>query len=314
MTSTGYTCGAILFIIFTMVGFIGNSITTVALLRDRNIRQHSTTAFILSLCISDLIFASFCLPVTAAAFLNSELMHHDPICKLYGSTTYINFAITTFSITAIAVNRSWRLSIHCLTITMVFCRYILIVHNSLYKSMYQKSVVFCQLLVIWILPPALMSIPLTDNWGTISRYKRLCRIMEKDGESIEDLLFVIGIIAPCFIITVLYSCIYYTVRQQLRTVALQTSCPSNSQAVESHLTRMTLLIFVSFVLGCLPLVIEHFWFGGNEVGTTFCSILTIINPFIYATTNRKYRAAYAKLFSDMKFWSLSLFTRETDIK
>ncbi|KAG4069967.1 hypothetical protein HA402_015191 [Bradysia odoriphaga] len=135
------------------------------------------------------------------------------------------------------------------------------------------------------------------------------------SESIEDLLFVVGIIAPCFIITVvLYSCIYYTVRQQLRKVALQTSSGSKSQAVENHLTTMTLLIFVSFVLGCLPLVIEHFWFDGNEVGTTFCSILTIINPFIYAATNRKYRAAYAKLFSDMKFWSLSQFTREIDIK
>lgn len=65
----------------------------------------------------------------------------------------------------------------------------------------------------------------------------------------------------------------------------------------------------------MPLVIEHFWFDGNEVGTTFCSILTIINPFIYAATNRKYRAAYGKLFSDIKSWSFyGRFIGETGVK
>lgn len=49
---------------------VGNAITAIALLRDSKIRQHSTTAFILSLCISDWMFCSVCMPTTAAAFLN----------------------------------------------------------------------------------------------------------------------------------------------------------------------------------------------------------------------------------------------------
>lgn len=153
-----------------------------------------------------------------------------------------------------------------------------------------------------------MVIPLIDLWGTISQYKGLCKVMEKDGKSMEDFLFVAGIMIPCIIIGVLYACIYYNVRKQLKKISAQISNSSAHQR-ERHLTLMTLLIFISFLLCCLPSVIEHFWFlessslWPNVIGASFCGVLSTINPFIYAATNRKYRTAYFKLFSDMKFWN-----------
>lgn len=50
---------------------VGNLITLTALLRDRLIRQHVTTVFILSLCISDLIYSVTCFPVSVAAYLDN---------------------------------------------------------------------------------------------------------------------------------------------------------------------------------------------------------------------------------------------------
>lgn len=89
-------------------------------------------------------------------------------------------------------------------------------------------------------------------------------------------------------------------------------CNSSSisgQERERHLTMMTLLIYVSFVVCCSPAVIEHIWFYTSEslwpnlIVRTFGGALAVINPFIYAATNRKYRAAYCRLFYDLKVWT-----------
>ncbi|XP_046801530.1 protein trapped in endoderm-1 isoform X2 [Lucilia cuprina] len=64
--------------LFIVVGIFGNLITMFALMRSPKIRCHATTAFVLSLCISDLLFCSFSLPLTAVRFFKEFLMfdHH----------------------------------------------------------------------------------------------------------------------------------------------------------------------------------------------------------------------------------------------
>ncbi|KAJ6635384.1 Protein trapped in endoderm-1 [Pseudolycoriella hygida] len=285
MTSTEYAYGATVGIVYTIVGFSGNFLTLIALLRDRVLRQHVTTVFIMSLCISDLIYSSTCFPASAAAYLNNELMSNIVVCKLYASSLRINLGNTTFSIAGIAINR-----------------FILVVHPHLYKSFYQKSMIIGQLLIIWLLPVALLIPPLTDQLGTIEKLNIFCVVAEKDGKSIENVLFVVGLISPCLIITVSYGCIFYKVRQQCRKMS---QCNS-SQEKERHLTMMTLLIYVSFVVCCLPMLIEHIWFYESEslwpnlIVRTFGGALAVINPFIYAATNHKYRATYCDLFNGLK--------------
>lgn len=50
--------------------FPGNLITIIALLQHQKLRGHATTAFVLSLCISDLLFCSFSMPLTAVRYIN----------------------------------------------------------------------------------------------------------------------------------------------------------------------------------------------------------------------------------------------------
>lgn len=49
---------------------LGNLITILALLRCSKLRSHATTAFVLSLCISDLLFCTISLPLTAVRYIN----------------------------------------------------------------------------------------------------------------------------------------------------------------------------------------------------------------------------------------------------
>lgn len=56
--------------VFSAVGVLGNLVTIVALALNPKLRSHATTAFVLSLCISDLLFCSVSLPLTAVRYIN----------------------------------------------------------------------------------------------------------------------------------------------------------------------------------------------------------------------------------------------------
>lgn len=55
-------------ILYVTINITGNLITLLALLKSPTIREHATTAFVISLSISDLLFCSFSLPLTAVRF------------------------------------------------------------------------------------------------------------------------------------------------------------------------------------------------------------------------------------------------------
>lgn len=47
---------------------LGNLTTIIALLLNPKLRSHATTAFVLSLCVSDLLFCTISMPLTAIRF------------------------------------------------------------------------------------------------------------------------------------------------------------------------------------------------------------------------------------------------------
>lgn len=57
-----------------IINIAGNLITLLALLKSPTIREHATTAFVISLSISDLLFCSFSLPLTAVRFFQEVRM------------------------------------------------------------------------------------------------------------------------------------------------------------------------------------------------------------------------------------------------
>ena len=50
----------------------GNLLTVVALLRCAKLRVHATTAFVISLAVSDLLFSAINLPLTASRYIHEE--------------------------------------------------------------------------------------------------------------------------------------------------------------------------------------------------------------------------------------------------
>lgn len=78
---------------------------------------------------------------------------------------------------------------------------------------------------------------------------------------------------------------------------------SNRERDDSRLTRLMLLIFVCFLFCFLPLMLVNVFDDKTKfpVLNVLASVLawasSVINPFIYAASNRQYRTAYSKLFN-----------------
>ncbi|XP_021189408.3 protein trapped in endoderm-1 isoform X2 [Helicoverpa armigera] len=288
--------------IFSVVGVVGNLVTTVALLMHPKLRGHVTTMFVLSLCVSDLLFCSINLPLTANRYIKQHWGLGPSLCQMFAFVFYGNEAVSLLSMVAITINR-----------------YTLIAYYDMYSQIYTTTKIWVQLLLIWLVSFGLMVPPLLGVWGQLGLDASTfsCTILPKDGKSPKKYLFVFGFALPCVVIIVSYSCIYWRVRQSKRKLEGRSKLSGQTakeKEEDSRLTTLMLTIFLCFLACFLPLMIMNVADDGitypwlHIIASILAWASSVINPLIYAATNRQYRAAYANL---LKFCKNSTVGRRT---
>lgn len=282
--------------IFCIVGVVGNFVTILALIKCPKLRGHATTAFILSLCVSDLIFCTLNLPLTAARFVYEAWIFGDILCKLFPVFFYGNVAVSVLNMVAITLNR-----------------YVLISYHQYYSRFYSKSSIWIQLISIWSVAFLLMLPPLVGVWGKLGLHPPTfsCTILDKDGKSPKKFVFLLGFFLPCIVIIIAYSCIYYSVRKSRKKISAHQPITGRRNTRrdkdDSRLTKLMAIIFGCFLLCFLPLMLVNV-FDGNDIkypilhvmSSIFAWASSVVNPFIYAASNKQYRSAYTKLFKKVK--------------
>lgn len=157
-----------------------------------------------------------------------------------------------------------------------------------------------------------------------------CTILRDDnGNSIKQYLFAFGFLMPCVVIITCYLLIYWIVTKQRRKLDKHntvTRTSSGSYRIrdkeDSRLTFMMLIIFICFLVCYFPSMVVNVTMEDNKYPWIhiLSSILTwassVLNPFLYAASNRTYRIAYHKLLSPLKCWGepLSPISSKTSSK
>ncbi|XP_044765482.1 protein trapped in endoderm-1-like isoform X1 [Coccinella septempunctata] len=270
-----------------------NSVTILALCRCPKLRSHATTAFVLSLCISDLLFCSVNLPLTTVRYINEEWTLGDALCKLFPVLFYGNVAVSLLNMVAITLSR-----------------YILIAYSKYYEQLYSKTAIWVQIIAVWGIAILIMLPPSLEIWGRLGLNPSTfsCTILEKDGSSPKKVLFLIGFVLPCVVIIISYSCIYWKVRMSRLNLLKHQSVNKKDRMTQkrekddNRLTKLMLIIFVCFLCCFLPLMMMNVF--DDDVAYPSLHVLasilawasSVVNPFIYAASNRQYRSAYSKLF------------------
>ncbi|GFS93320.1 protein trapped in endoderm-1 [Trichonephila clavipes] len=293
-------------IFFIIFGVFGNLVTILALSKCIKLRN-ATTAFVISLCTADLLFCMINLPPTASRYIHHNWVLGDTLCRLFPFFFYGNVAASLLSMTAITINR-----------------YVLINHYKYYDKIYQRKYIALMIAFCWIFSFSLLTPTLAGAWGEFGYHSPSfsCTILRKDGKSPKKFLFVLGFLLPCLIIVISYSCIFYRVHKSRKNVEAHSPTPAKTpggvsspaplmrqvsqRQDEIRLTRMMLIIFCSFLLCFLPLMIVNVLEEKIRMPTVhvMASVLawmsSCINPIIYAAMNRQYRQAYVRLFCGTK--------------
>ncbi|XP_059099520.1 protein trapped in endoderm-1-like isoform X2 [Tigriopus californicus] len=295
--------------IFTVVGIAGNLLTVVALLRCPKLRSHATTLFVISLAISDLLFAAVNLPLTASRYVQEEWVLGATVCRLFPFFFYGNVAASLMNMVAITINR-----------------YVLISCHANYSRIYSRFNIFLMIVFVWGFSFGIMIPPLVEIWGTMGLNEKTfsCTILKKDGTSPKKFLMLFGFMMPCIVITCCYSAIFCKVRQsrknvqqhlnggtgpssnntQIRNQYHTNSVQSAQRREDIRLTKMMLTIFLCFVVCFLPLMLVNVVDEGIRYpflhipASVLAWASAVINPFIYAFKNRQYQQAFAKLFQN----------------
>lgn len=164
------------------------------------------------------------------------------------------------------------------------------------------------LIGIWTLSFLMLLPPLLGIWGTLGLDSATfsCTILKKNGSSPKKFLFILGFIVPCVVISVSYLCIYWRVRRSRKNLEAHAAESGRrgggfQRREDSRVTRLMLTIFLCFLLCFMPLMLVNVIDDKMKVPVLHivASVLAwasaVINPFIYAGTNKLYREAYKQI-------------------
>ncbi|BFG02367.1 G-protein coupled receptor moody [Drosophila madeirensis] len=210
------TFAAVMTFLIMIVGICGNLLTVVALLKCPKVRNVAA-AFIISLCIADLLFCALVLPFQGLRFVQGTWRHGEVLCRLIPFIQYGNIGVSLLCIAMITINR-----------------YVMITHHSLYNRIYKRHWIAIMIAACWLFSYGMQLPTLLGAWGRFGYDARLqtCSIMsDRHGHSSKTTLFITAFVIPCLVIIACYAKIFWVVHkseQRLKRHATkQNSIPNN---------------------------------------------------------------------------------------
>ncbi|XP_023035354.1 G-protein coupled receptor moody [Drosophila willistoni] len=214
------TFAAVMTFLIMIVGICGNFLTVVALLKCPKVRNVAA-AFIISLCIADLLFCALVLPFQGLRFVQGTWRHGAVLCRIIPFIQYGNIGVSLLCIAMITINR-----------------YVMITHHGYYARIYKRHWIAIMIAACWLFSYGMQLPTLLGIWGRFGYDTRLktCSIMsDSHGHSSKTTLFITAFVIPCMVIIACYAKIFWVVHkseQRLKSHAnKQNSIPNNLRPV-----------------------------------------------------------------------------------
>lgn len=306
--------GFVFLIIFAVFGVFANAISMLALTRSSKL-QNATTALLVNLCFSDLLFSGTNTPFAVTVFWYGDWVYPHHICVAYGVSRFFNVGASVFTVIAIAINRL-----------------VIITKPTGYKQIFTPGNNLLVITSTWMITFILLIWPTAAVWGRFAWDAEIgtCSVVPYKGRSSKAFLFMVAYFLPTVFFIICYSRIYWVVRKAHRNLRQYSGGKRTSAAFianlkrrigepdlsdqhvqkqtrrtekEMRLLRMILVIFVTFTTCYLPLlVLKAFRLLDNYPGVQVVAYLTFylsgcVNPVIYICMSKEYRKAYWELLS-----------------
>ncbi|KAH9633600.1 hypothetical protein HF086_014568 [Spodoptera exigua] len=205
LTFASLCCG-----LFMVMGILGNLTTIIALARCRKVRN-ATAIFIINLHISDVIFGSLVLPMTAITFWKKQWTHGWIMCGVYAYWKFTLNAVSIFTVLAITINR-----------------YIIVCHPLWYPRIYKRRNITMKLILIWMFALVLFLPSYFGAWGRFDLEPNggFCTmIQDENGNSPKKFFMCIAFVGPYLTIAICYARIWWVVKKTASKVRGQNPRP-----------------------------------------------------------------------------------------
>eukprot|EP00094_Tigriopus_californicus_P002825 TCALIF_02724-PA protein Name:"Similar to Tre1 Protein trapped in endoderm-1 (Drosophila melanogaster)" AED:0.18 eAED:0.19 QI:0/0.12/0/0.77/1/1/9/0/1136 len=288
---TSSTIAASFAVICAVFGIIGNASALVTLLGSNFLRQHSTTPFLVSLSISDLIFSFFNLPLLAHRFFTRDRTLGEVACVIFPFFFYSNVGVSSLSMMLISINRF---------VGIYFRR-------NLDRLFSRCRGVTC-VISIWIFSFVAMSLPIVGiggHYGYVEETFSCTFLHNNDTLAWLHVYSTIFVLAPCLVILISYFAILRKVcstgnamRSSITNPGRKPNFHRKSQTRERELTKTFFIICTCYVICFIPgsvlMAVDpmppcHNNPGWHVFGYVMFWCSTIINPIVYILANRHYR-------------------------
>ncbi|XP_042223001.1 protein trapped in endoderm-1-like [Homarus americanus] len=309
--------GACVFII-AIVGAVGNSLGSLALLMSKKLRQSPSTAFMVNLLVCLLPVCAFGMPMYGVVCLQAQQ---------YGDVTFSKELSLIFSTIGLILGQ-----VHIHTIcALAFNRLLAVAYPMLYKQVMQQKKVIYYLIIIWVYS-ALLWLPLTFGvFGQLEfdNVELMVSIKDNSGSRLKKAIHVFfTFILPTIFTSVCYVNMYIKVRHSREARLARRRCKSVTENAEDNVLRqwddhVTRTIFVVFVvlLSCnLPHIVIHIYHLHNKFPTVWLLLHLIfwlqfcVDPIVYVTMSQQYRNATLQFLSNFCSYFAVFQVSDSEVK
>ncbi|XP_071944255.1 uncharacterized protein [Antedon mediterranea] len=312
---------SIILIILCVVGFFGNLLTIVAIVRTNKLRI-TANYFLVNLALADMIVCVIVEPFYLLGLFYRKWPLSDMFCATISGISIITLSSSVLNLVAIAVNR-------------YFC----IVQNQRYATLYttNRTIFYC--VMIWVVSFTLI-MPASFGFGEFGFNKHLLICGYKVSE--ESWLCQIVTMAIMFAFSMItFVFCYYKIckeahmssRRSRRRKSSTTSQVSlagsvktlnklqkhlsinklNPQTREIQVAKTSFIVLITFMICWTPIVLQVIFDKKYKIPNVFVQVFALlslanssVNPFIYAWRNRHFRNAYKRIITCRHFFGKAI--------
>lgn len=287
-------------LLMDVVSLVGNLLVCLAVYR--NIRLRTTTnLYIVALAISDLLSATFVMPLSAGVYIEGRWMYGQAVCELHAF--FVNFVVfvtpSTMGVTA-------------------FNRYMRVVQTRHYDKIFSPKRSRLVLVMVWTLIASYVAIPRLTGWyefGFIPGYTSCHVISLTESRKFVHYCIVVSFffVFPFAVALICYYKVFKVTRQHnlVMVLALGNNIQQGRRAVrEVKINKSLSAVAMAFVLCWIPTAIiglvSRFKKASDTprdlqmVSVYLIYLSSAVNPFIYAGMSNYFRREFRELLSCSK--------------
>ena len=280
--------------LINITALLGNVLVCYTVYRNSRLRTIANYS-VVSLAISDLLFATLCLPFSLEVLIQGKWIYGNFICTLQAYLANCLASVSILTITLTAVNRYSKI----------------VRSTAFYRSYFTKRKTLAVTFIIWLVVFCTMIVPLVTGWANAGFHpaKASCILFYKSEPTSLAAMVTIMVIFLCipWVITVVcYARVFFAIRRHKTRIAALSDSPRLGPSVEDiNITRTLFVVLLGFSVCWIPIFVitgvHLFGIGESSrflhmtysiLGALSCAI----NPLIYGIMNRAFRREYRKIF------------------